>query len=156
MQGTAKLLRDLEKLKAKTSPSGEGSRGVSKSLKGLCATTADAMRQAYDHKVTVRYALTNEGATITATHPSLGFIEFGTGIRLNHGTEYGKKFGFTPASWSKEHEQWLTDPRKVSVHQGFWPLGKKWVEGAPPADAFGVAEKMIRELAMKYLAGGFG
>lgn len=156
MQGASKVLRDLAILKSKVKPFGRNNGGITENLDGLCVTVIDAMSEAYRHRVSLQRRMTNTGAVITASHPALGFIEFGTGILHNSGTEYGQKYGFTPASWSKDHEQWLTDPVKLAQGHGAWPLANNvWVEGEAPADAFGIAEKMIRELAMTFIMRGF-
>ena len=156
MQGTAKVLRDLNTLKTKVNPAESGSK-TRRNLKALCTRVVDAMSDAYNNQVRVRTVMMNDGAMITASHSKLGFIEFGAGILHNDGTEYGEKFGFTPRSWSREHEQWLTDPVKLQQGRGRWPLAHNvWVEGNAPADAFGLAEKMIREQAMSYMSNGFG
>ena len=155
MQGTAKLLRDLEKIKAKTRPS--GGNGTHRALSGLCTMVVDRMSEAYNSKVHVDKEITTDGAIITARHPALGFIEFGTGINFNGASEYGAKLGFIPGSWSRDHEQWLTDPQKLAEGHGWWPLrGGVWTQGAPPGDAFGLAERLIREYAREYFEGAFG
>lgn len=149
-----KVLKDLEKLKAKVAPD-EGS-ATTKALKSLCAQTVDQMLETpgYKDRVSVNYRLENGGAVITATHPELGFIEFGTGIWHNQGTEYGMMLGYTPASWSESHSQWLTDPQKLAKGHGRWPY-HGWQVGNPPADAFGVAKEAIREYAGDIFAGAF-
>lgn len=153
MKGVEKLLKDLEAIKKKTAPSGGGS-GVPKGLRSLCSETVDAMANvnAYKNAVYLKYELTDDGAKITATHPQLGFIEFGTGINFNGASEYGAKLGFIPASWSQEHSQWLTDPQKLAQTHGFWPAPGGWTQGHPPADAFGLAAEMIRKYATERLA----
>lgn len=155
MQGTAKVLRKLDALKTNVNPSMSGGR-TRRNLKALCTTTVDVMSDAYKNQVSVKTIMMEEGAMITASHPKLGFIEFGAGILHNSGTQYGEKFGFTPRSWSKEHERWLVEPKVTWAH-GKWPLAHNvWVEGNAPADAFGVAEKTLREYAMKFMSKGFG
>lgn len=151
MQGVAKLLKDLEDRKEKIA-----SR-ASKGLKSLCIKTVDAMSEAkpyQDNGVSVKYEMTGDGAIISATHPELGFIEFGTGIWHNQGTEYGAQLGFTPASWSENHAQWLTDPKKLSVGHGMWYFNG-WQVGNAPADAFGIAEKTLREYMEEYMVEAF-
>lgn len=65
------------------------------------------------------------------------FVEFGTGVRHNYPTKYGKSFGFYPASWSTgpNGAGWLGGERR-RIFKGKWILPK----GVTPEDMKGMVD----------------
>lgn len=158
MQGLTHLLRDLSELQSDLTP-GTGGRTDTLLSKMAHFTEQYAMREYDNHPealeevhdfVSGDVAIDGDTAIITAEHPKILFIEFGTGINKNDGSlsRVAGEYGFTPAMWSVSHSQWLLPPKAIR-HKGWWPIpgtygqgvnssGKKdslWTEGHQPVDA---------------------
>ncbi len=115
--------------------------------------------------VRVSGSLTAQEGTVTATGSKILFVEFGTGVNLNSGSEKGTELGFTPASWSisDEGKGWLTGKRLEKFH-GWWPLEGTsqgaggttlWTQGHAPVNAlFHAAEKMKQQVG-KFLEAAY-
>lgn len=90
--------------------------------------------------------------TITASGEDLLFVEFGTGIFQSKQHEKAAEFGFGPTTFSAEHGQWLTDPKKMkraekAGHPGEFPIGKgkgHWTKGNDPAEGMTKAMDAMR------------
>lgn len=111
------------------------------------ATAYSGNKMWYDDKVEVTYA----DRTLTASGESLMFQEFGTGLYQTKHHEKAAEFGFGPATYSEEHEQWLTDPKKWVIaeragHPGEFPVGKTglWTKGNDPAEGMTKAMDAMR------------
>lgn len=82
--------------------------------------------------------------SINASGKAVLFIEYGSGVKLPHNSGFGNSGMYPPASWSKEHSEWLTGKR-LQRFKGLWPYGGKWVEGNPSANIMYNAEKNLRQ-----------
>ena len=91
--------------------------------------------------------------TIVASGEDLLFVEFGTGLFQTKQHEKAAEFGFGPTTFSVDHAQWLTDPKKMkraekAGHPGEFPIGKgkgHWTKGNDPAEGMTKAMDAMRE-----------
>ena len=83
--------------------------------------------------------------TIDASGTAVLFIEYGTGIKLKHDSQFGD-YGMYPAgSWSATHSQYLTDPDKLKAHHGQWPYAGEWIDGNPSANVMYNIQKNLEQ-----------
>jgi hypothetical protein len=86
-----------------------------------------------------------KGWTIRASGTAVLFIEYGTGIKLKHDSQFGD-YGMYPAgSWSATHNQYLTDPDKLKAHHGQWPYAGEWIDGNPSANVMYNTQKNLEQ-----------
>lgn len=157
MQGTTKLLRDIEHIAERNTPGGSVENKVDRFLRELAYNCAAYARDEY----TVAAASGVDGAdTITVPNPSIKggtavisakgdqilFVEFGTGINDNYDSNswVAGAYGFSPASWSVQNKKWLVPPRSIE-YRGWWytPDGRE-TQGHPPVDAMYHAFERVR------------
>lgn len=82
---------------------------------------------------------------INATGTAVLFIEYGTGIKLPHNSEFGDYGMFPPGSWSMTHSGYLTDPKMLQRHHGQWPYNGMWTDGNPSANVMYTTQKYLRD-----------
>ena len=80
---------------------------------------------------------------IRASGEAVLFIEYGTGIKLKHDSQFGDFGMYPPGSWSATHDQFLTDPDKLKAHHGQWPYGGEWIDGDPSANVMYNTQKSL-------------
>lgn len=80
---------------------------------------------------------------IDATGEEVLFIEYGTGIKLKHDSQFGDYGLYPPGSWSATHSQYLTDPEKLKKHRGQWPYGGEWIDGDPSYNVMYLTQKNL-------------
>lgn len=80
------------------------------------------------------------GYEIHANGEAVCFIEFGTGVGAT--SPKGAVWGFTPGSWSVDHERQFTE-------NGFWHYGGKVIEGTPANNCMYDAGKEMEKQLLK-------
>lgn len=83
------------------------------------------------------------GCNIVGGGEDIFFVEFGTGLFYSRNPmphPYNE-----PASWSRTHAQFLTDPKKLAKYKGYWPYNGIWTSGQPSANVFYEAEKTVEQ-----------
>ena len=87
---------------------------------------------------------------INATGESVLFIEYGTGLRYKHDSEFGDYGAYPPASWSETHSRFLVEPLWYQFRD-WWPLpsaefGKNaYTLGDPSANVMYNTKKTLEE-----------
>ena len=59
---------------------------------------------------------------INAKGTKVLFIEYGSGIKWKHDSQFGDYASYPPTSWSVNHGRYLTDPKKLEKYHGWWRL----------------------------------
>ena len=138
MQGLTHLLRDLNELQGELTP-GQGGK-VDTLLKRSAMFTrnfaiaeySDAESEGIEgaDSVQVSDTVDVDTAVIAAQSDEILFVEFGTGINLNEGSNsrVAGENGFSPATWSMSHSQWLLPPKSVQF-RGKWPIPGTYGQG---------------------------
>ena len=81
---------------------------------------------------------------INATGESVLFIEYGTGLRFKHDSEFGNANAYPPGSWSETHSRFLVEP-KWTKWRDWWPIpGGGKTLGNPSANVMYGAYKDLR------------
>lgn len=160
IQGLTKLLKDIDRIADRNTPGRSVLNSIDKLLYGAAYDCAAIARNEYAKaaargvegadEITVPTPRIKDGtAVVSAIGERILFVEFGTGINTNYGSSsrVAGEYGFTPASWSAQHKQWLVPPKSV-VYKGWWvtPDGRE-TEGHPPVDAmYHAFEQMLARL----------
>ena len=134
MQGTAAVLRRIDALKNALT------NEVPKALRDHVNDLADKAQSEYDgfssepEDVSVYVEEIPNGFSIVGAGEDIFFVEFGTGLFYSRNPmphPYNE-----PASWSRTHAQFLTDPKKLAKYKGYWPYNGRWTSGQPSANVF--------------------
>jgi len=169
LEGASQLQDEVARLLRAMNTSNENSR-IRQAVEKYAQGAADEWSEAYDNEerddmlsnVTVWYGWKQKAQFIYARSRKLYFIEFGTGVLNNSGSEEGRYRNAYPGSWSSgannkfarggEHgKKWLVEP-KLSKYGGRWilPVGtetdmghNKWATGHKPANGMGRAMKKL-------------
>lgn len=88
---------------------------------------------------------------IIASGTTVLFLEYGSGIVFERSSKFGEWESYPATSWSATHGRWLTNPRRLYQHQGWWPLPHPntrrpvyWTQGNPSVNAMYEASKNIK------------
>lgn len=131
MQGTAAVLRRLDAI------SNAITNGVPKAMSDHLQQQANNAQTGYNNfslydganDVIVQMMNDKNEWSIVASGEALLFIEFGTGITYRHDNPIEHPAN-APASWSISHEEFLTNPQKLKLFRGYWPIpGETFGEG---------------------------
>lgn len=131
MQGTAAVLRRLDAIK------GAITDGIPKAMEEHVKKQASNAQTEYNNfslydganDVTVQVVNDEHEWSIIASGQALLFIEFGTGITYRHDNPIEHPAN-APASWSASHKKFLTNPQKLKLFRGYWPIpGETFGEG---------------------------
>lgn len=68
--------------------------------------------------------------SINASGTSVLFIEYGTGVKLPHTSQFSDFGMYPPASWSATHSGFLVG-KSLQKHHGQWPYNGTWTDGNP-------------------------
>jgi hypothetical protein len=150
MQGTKALLKAIDKMVGAVQT--DVPNAIQKTVSDARDRAAHGFSNAEYHgtndvAVTMMDAQTADGReyTIDASGTAVLFIEYGTGIKLKHDSQFGD-YGMYPAgSWSATHSQYLTDPDKLKAHHGQWPYAGEWIDGNPSANVMYNIQKNLEQ-----------
>ena len=170
LEGESQLQNEILRLIRAMDTANENSR-IRQAVEKYAEGAADAWSEAYENEerddmrsnVDVWYGWKNKAQYIYARSRTLYFIEFGTGVLHNSGSEAGRYRNAFPGSWSsgannkfarggERGKRWLVEP-KLSQYGGRWVLPKgtetdmghnKWATGHKPANGMGRAWKKLK------------
>lgn len=147
MRGTKSLLRKLDKLiEAIENDAPKAIQDAVHQAGDQAQTGFSTAEYKGNNDVTVNTTDGKNEWSIDASGTAVLFIEYGTGIKLRHDSEFGNFGLYPPGSWSASHAGYLTDPKKLKAHHGQWPYGGEWIDGNPSAN---VMYQTLRDLRSK-------
>ena len=150
MRGTKGLLQKIDKMISAVQtdvPKAIGDRALDAKEKAANGFSTADYHGTNDVVVSLMEDQTVDGRswTIDASGTAVLFIEYGTGIKLKHDSQFGDAGMYPPASWSATHSRYLTDPDKLKAHHGQWPYGGEWTDGNPSANVMYNTQKNLEQ-----------
>lgn len=122
MRGTKSLLRSIDKM------IGALQTDVPKAIENK---VGESSASAYHAFASAQYDGVNDVVVdmesgdntwkITASGDAVLFIEYGTGLRFKHDSQFGDYGQYDPGSWSGTHGRYLFRPKWVFWHD-WWPV----------------------------------
>ena len=170
MTGLARVYRALDNIES-NAKLGNGGK-IDKAVQNLIDMGVEQAQGEYSGSgvedaanVRVSGSLTAQEGKVTATGAKILFVEFGTGVNLNSGSEKGIELGYTPASWStSEQGKGFLTGKKLEAFHGWWPIGGTsegaggttlWTQGHAPVNAMLHAAERMKQFCGKLLEVAF-
>ena len=146
MRGTKSLLTKLGKMSTAIEKDVPQAIASEVQLRGQRADVGFASAQ-YDgnNDVSVSVDSGQNVWSITASGTKVLFIEYGSGLRFKHDSEFGNYGAYSAGSWSETHSRFLVEPKWIKW-KDWWPLpGGGQSLGNPSANVMYETSKMLRQ-----------